>query len=80
MASNEGSKCPWARPQETPATSLHDVMSEQLASDLQDKEELRLLKSEFPDEFIPPELLAQQEDTSDDLLIGNLTYLIYPQN
>ena len=73
MASNDGPKCPWGRPQEAPTTSisLSDVMSEQLASDLQDKEELRLLKSEFPDEVIPPELLAPQEDTSDDLLIGN---------
>ena len=72
MASNEGPKCPWARPQEAPTASisLSDVMSEQLASDLQDKEELRFLKSEFPDEVIPPELLAPKEDTSDDLLIG----------
>ena len=35
------SNCPWSLPVESgPATSLKDVMDEQLATDLQDKEKL----------------------------------------
>lgn len=73
MASGQGSKCPWGAPKNPePVTSLEDVMSEQLASDLQTKEETKILKKDSDE--IPPELLKEieNEGTSDDLLIAQM--------
>ena len=73
MASGQGSKCLWGAPKNPePVTSLEDVMSEQLASDLQTKEETKILKKDSDE--IPPELLKEieNEGTSDDLLIAQM--------
>ena len=73
MASGQGSKCPWGAPKNPePVTSLEDVMSEQLASDLQTKEETKILKKDSDE--IPPELLKEieNEGTSDDFLIAQM--------
>ena len=73
MASGQGSKCQWGAPKNPePVTSLEDVMSEQLASDLQTKEETKILKKDSDE--IPPELLKEieNEGTSDDLLIAQM--------
>ena len=71
----KGPKCPWGAPKNpAPITSLEDVMSEQLASDLQVKEEAELFKcDDFPNDQIPPGLLKDhQESTSDDLMIAQM--------
>ena len=71
----KGPKCPWGAPKNpAPITSLEDVMSEQLASDLQVKEEAELFKcDDFPNHQIPPGLLKDhQESTSDDLMIAQM--------
>ena len=73
MDSGQGSKCPWGAPKNPePITSLEDVMSEQLASDLQTKEETKILKKDSDE--IPPELLKEieNEGTSDDFLIAQM--------
>ena len=70
----KGPKCPWGPPKNpAPITSLEDVMSEQLASDLQVKEEAELFKCDDPNDQIPPGLLKDhQESTSDDLMIAQM--------
>ena len=67
MAAN----CPWAKVSSEASTSLQDVMSEQLASDLQAKEEGT--KSEANGALTDEELAKLlNEDTSDDLMIAQM--------
>ena len=67
MAAN----CPWAKVSTEASTSLQDVMSEQLASDLQAKEEGN--KSEANGALTDEELAKLlNEDTSDDLMIAQM--------
>ena len=67
MAAN----CPWAKVSTEANTSLQDVMSEQLASDLQAKEEgnKQANNSSMTDEELAKLL---NEDTSDDLMIAQM--------
>ena len=68
MAAN----CPWAKVA-TETSSLQDVMSEQLASDLQAKEEGKFVsKDSLTDEELAKLL---NEDTSDDLMIAQMLQL-----
>ena len=68
MAAN----CPWAKVSNESNTNLQDVMSEQLASNLQAKEEKG--KEIVGSEAMSDEELAKllNEDTSDDLMIAQM--------
>ena len=68
MAAN----CPWAKVSNEATTSLQDVMSEQLASNLQAKE-MGNEDSEGPKAMSDEELAKLlNEDTSDDLMIAQM--------
>ncbi|XP_023601481.1 serine/threonine-protein kinase RIO3 isoform X3 [Myotis lucifugus] len=63
-------KCPWATPQKTISCSLADVMSEQLAKELQLEEEA----AAFPkvDVAEGPFLTGENTDTSSDLMLAQM--------
>ena len=67
MATN----CPWAKVSNETSTSLQDVMSEQLASDIEAKENGRTKES--PKAMSDEEMAKLlNEDTSDDLVIAQM--------
>lgn len=67
MATN----CPWAKVSNETSTSLQDVMSEQLASDIEAKENGRT--KEGPKAMSDEEMAKLlNEDTSDDLVIAQM--------
>ncbi|XP_028011570.1 serine/threonine-protein kinase RIO3 isoform X3 [Eptesicus fuscus] len=63
-------KCPWATPQKTTSCSLADVMSEQLAKELQLEEEA----AAFPKVAVAegPFLTGENTDTSSDLMLAQM--------
>ncbi|XP_036159972.1 serine/threonine-protein kinase RIO3-like [Myotis myotis] len=63
-------KCPWATPQKTISCSLADVMSEQLAKELQLEEEA----AAFPKVAVAegPFLTGENTDTSSDLMLAQM--------
>ncbi|XP_005372761.1 PREDICTED: serine/threonine-protein kinase RIO3 [Chinchilla lanigera] len=64
------SKCPWATPQKTMSCSLSDVMSEQLAKELQLEEEA----AAFPEVDVAegPFISGENVDTSSDLMLAQM--------
>ncbi|TEA37266.1 hypothetical protein DBR06_SOUSAS10010046, partial [Sousa chinensis] len=64
------SKCPWATPQNTISCSLSDVMSEQLAKELQLEEEA----AAFPEVVVAegPFITGENIDTSSDLMLAQM--------
>ncbi|XP_068849699.1 serine/threonine-protein kinase RIO3 isoform X3 [Capricornis sumatraensis] len=64
------SKCPWATPQNTISCSLSDVMSEQLAKELQLEEEA----AAFPEVAVAegPFITGENIDTSSDLMLAQM--------
>uniref|UniRef100_A0A8D2B315 Serine/threonine-protein kinase RIO3 n=1 Tax=Sciurus vulgaris TaxID=55149 RepID=A0A8D2B315_SCIVU len=64
------SKCPWATPQNTISCSLADVMSEQLAKELQLEEEA----AAFPEVSVAegPFISGENIDTSSDLMLAQM--------
>lgn len=64
------SKCPWATPQKTMSCSLSDVMSEQLAKELQLEEEA----AAFPEVAVTegPFISGENVDTSSDLMLAQM--------
>ncbi|XP_027431900.1 serine/threonine-protein kinase RIO3 isoform X3 [Callorhinus ursinus] len=64
------SKCPWATPQNTVSCSLADVMSEQLAKELQLEEEA----AAFPEVTVTegPFITGENIDTSSDLMLAQM--------
>lgn len=64
------SKCPWATPQNTMSCSLADVMSEQLAKELQLEEEA----AAFPEVAVVdgPFISGENIDTSSDLMLAQM--------
>ncbi|XP_058995566.1 serine/threonine-protein kinase RIO3 isoform X1 [Mustela lutreola] len=64
------SKCPWATPQNTISCSLADVMSEQLAKELQLEEEA----AAFPEVVVTegPFITGENVDTSSDLMLAQM--------
>ncbi|XP_020951837.1 serine/threonine-protein kinase RIO3 isoform X2 [Sus scrofa] len=63
-------KCPWATPQNTISCSLSDVMSEQLAKELQLEEEA----AAFPEVAVAegPFITGENIDTSSDLMLAQM--------
>ena len=70
------SNCPWSLPVESgPATSLKDVMDEQLATNLQDKENGPLGETMVKESNLTDEELAKiisNDATDDDLMIAQM--------
>ncbi|XP_048968786.1 serine/threonine-protein kinase RIO3 isoform X1 [Canis lupus baileyi] len=64
------SKCPWATPQNTISCSLADVMSEQLAKELQLKEEAAAFPEVTASEG--PFITGENIDTSSDLMLAQM--------
>ena len=69
------SNCPWSLPVESaPTTSLKDVMDEQLATDLQDKEngplDEAVKESNLTDEEVAK--IISNDATDDDLMIAQM--------
>lgn len=79
LVSNDKPKCPWAKlPEQKVVHSLEEVMSEQLAKNLQDEEfqidsKLTPIESQN-EEFIIPEEFKEQS-TDNDLLLAQLLQL-----
>uniref|UniRef100_A0A2K5JBE1 Serine/threonine-protein kinase RIO3 n=1 Tax=Colobus angolensis palliatus TaxID=336983 RepID=A0A2K5JBE1_COLAP len=69
------SKCPWAIPQNTISCSLADVMSEQLAKELQLEEEAAV----FPEVAVAegPFITGENIDTSSDLMLAQMLQMEY---
>ena len=69
------SNCPWSLPVESaPTTSLKDVMDEQLATDLQDKENGPLDEAVKESNLTDEELakIISNDATDDDLMIAQM--------
>ena len=69
------SNCPWSLPVESgPTTSLKDVMDEQLATDLQDKENGPLGEAVKESNLTDEELakIISNDATDDDLMIAQM--------
>ena len=69
------SNCPWSIPVESaPTTSLKDVMDEQLATDLQDKENGFVSQTNKENDLTDEELAKILSDTAtdDDLMIAQM--------
>ena len=69
------SNCPWSLPVETESTtSLKDVMDEQLATDLQDKENGPLTQTVKENDLTDEELakILSDDTTNDDLMIAQM--------
>ena len=69
------SNCPWSLPvKNEPATSLKDVMDEQLATNLQDKENDSLTQRLKENDLTDKELakILSDDTTDDDLMIAQM--------